>query len=154
MGPVAEGLADAQLVVVREASSVNDNPLVDPAGGGSVWHTGEQGRLAQMAGECLQVQGAASAAAAAVGAAPDAPSPQLLMLPMLPLANAGNFMGNSIARALDGVKLDIAAMANWWVSDVERLLGDGCAAGSAAVLQVSLHPFPPLPSSALAGATR
>jgi phenylalanine ammonia-lyase len=74
LGPLAETLDQAQTVVEREANSVNDNPLIDPASD-SVYHT-------------------------------------------------GNFYGAHIARAMDGLKLDLANLANWLHSVMALLMDD------------------------------
>lgn len=74
LGPMAETLDQAQTVIEREANSVNDNPLIDPASD-RVYHT-------------------------------------------------GNFYGAHIARAMDGLKLDLANLANWLHSVMALLMDD------------------------------
>ena len=74
LGPMHESLAQARAVVEREANSVNDNPLIDPASD-RVYHT-------------------------------------------------GNFYGAHIARAMDGLKLDLANLANWLHSVMALLMDD------------------------------
>jgi phenylalanine ammonia-lyase len=74
LGPMHETLAQAREVVEREANSVNDNPLVDPASD-RVYHT-------------------------------------------------GNFYGAHVARAMDGLKLDLANLANWLHSVMALLMDD------------------------------
>jgi len=67
-------LEQVKMVVEREANSVNDNPLIDPAAE-RVYHT-------------------------------------------------GNFFGAHIARAMDGMKLDIANLANWLHSLMALLMDE------------------------------
>jgi len=74
LGPMLETLEQVKLVVEREANSVNDNPLIDPAAD-RVYHT-------------------------------------------------GNFFGAHIARAMDGMKLDIANLANWLHSLMALLMDE------------------------------
>ena len=74
LGPMHETLQQVLSVVEREANSVNDNPLVDPASD-RVYHT-------------------------------------------------GNFYGAHIARAMDGLKLDLANLANWLHSVLALLMDD------------------------------
>jgi phenylalanine ammonia-lyase len=74
LGPMLESLEQVKTVVEREANSVNDNPLVDPAAD-RVYHT-------------------------------------------------GNFYGAHIARAMDGLKLDIANLANWLHSLMALLMDE------------------------------
>jgi phenylalanine ammonia-lyase len=74
LGPMLETLEQARTVVEREANSVNDNPLIDPAAH-RVYHT-------------------------------------------------GNFFGAHIARAMDGLKLDIANLANWMHSLMALLMDE------------------------------
>jgi phenylalanine ammonia-lyase len=74
LGPMLESLEQVRTVVEREANSVNDNPLIDPATDG-VYHT-------------------------------------------------GNFFGAHIARAMDGLKLDLANLANWLHSLMALLMDD------------------------------
>lgn len=69
-----ESLEQVTTVVEREANSVNDNPLIDPATD-RVYHT-------------------------------------------------GNFFGAHIARAMDGLKLDLANLANWLHSLMALLMDD------------------------------
>jgi phenylalanine ammonia-lyase len=90
LGPVLEALEQAQTVIEREANSVNDNPLIDPAAG-RVHHT-------------------------------------------------GNFYGAHIARAMDGLKLDIANLANWQHSLMALLMDERFSNG----LPPSLSPHPGL----------
>lgn len=88
LGPVQETLEQVRTVVEREANSVNDNPLVDPAAG-RVFHT-------------------------------------------------GNFYGAHVARAMDGLKLDLANLANWLHSLLALLMDDRFSNG----LPPSLSPHP------------
>jgi phenylalanine ammonia-lyase len=88
LGPMYETLGQARSVVEREANSVNDNPLVDPASG-RVHHT-------------------------------------------------GNFYGAHVARAMDGLKLDMANLANWLHSVMALLMDDRFSNG----LPPSLSPHP------------
>ena len=74
LGPMQETLEQCRAVIEREANSVNDNPLIDPAAD-QVYHT-------------------------------------------------GNFYGAHIARALDGLKLDLANLANWLHSLIALLMDD------------------------------
>jgi phenylalanine ammonia-lyase len=74
LGPMLETLEQVTTVVEREANSVNDNPLIDPAAD-RVYHT-------------------------------------------------GNFYGAHIARAMDGMKLDIANLANWLHSLMALLMDE------------------------------
>jgi phenylalanine ammonia-lyase len=74
LGPIAETLEQCRTVIEREANSVNDNPLIDPATD-RVYHT-------------------------------------------------GNFYGAHIARAMDGLKLDLANLANWLHSIMALLMDD------------------------------
>jgi phenylalanine ammonia-lyase len=86
LGPMLETLEQAQAVVEREANSVNDNPLIDPASD-RVYHT-------------------------------------------------GNFYGAHIARAMDGLKLDLTNLANWTHSLMALLMDDRFSGG----LPASLSP--------------
>jgi phenylalanine ammonia-lyase len=79
LGPMQETLQQCRTVVEREANSVNDNPLVDPAAD-RVYHT-------------------------------------------------GNFYGAHIARAMDGLKLDLANLANWLHSLMALLMDDRFSGG-------------------------
>ena len=88
LGPMHESLEYARLVLEREANSVNDNPLIDPASQ-HVHHT-------------------------------------------------GNFYGAHIARAMDGLKLDLANLANWTHSLMNLLMDDRFSNG----LPPSLSPHP------------
>jgi phenylalanine ammonia-lyase len=88
LGPMQEALAQAREVIEREANSVNDNPLVDPASD-RVYHT-------------------------------------------------GNFYGAHIARTMDGLKLDLANLANWTHSLMALLMDDRFSNG----LPPSLSPHP------------
>ena len=90
LGPMLETLEQAQAVVEREANSVNDNPLIDPASD-RVYHT-------------------------------------------------GNFYGAHIARAMDGLKIDLANLANWQHSVMALLMDDRFSNG----LPPSLSPHPGL----------
>jgi phenylalanine ammonia-lyase len=90
LGPMLESLEQARTVVEREANSVNDNPLIDPASD-RVYHT-------------------------------------------------GNFYGAHIARAMDGLKLDLANLANWLHSIMALLMDDRFSNG----LPPSLSPHPGL----------
>lgn len=90
LGPVHEALDEAQAVVEREANSVNDNPLIDPASD-SVHHT-------------------------------------------------GNFYGAHVARAMDGLKIDLANVANWLHAVMALLMDDRFSNG----LPPSLSPHPGL----------
>jgi phenylalanine ammonia-lyase len=74
LGPMLETLEQTRTVVEREANSVNDNPLIDPASN-RVYHT-------------------------------------------------GNFYGAHIARAMDGLKLDLANLANWLHSIMALLMDE------------------------------
>jgi phenylalanine ammonia-lyase len=74
LGPMLETLEQVKTVVEREANSVNDNPLIDPAAD-RVYHT-------------------------------------------------GNFFGAHIARAMDGLKLDMANLANWMHSLMALLMDE------------------------------
>ncbi len=74
LGPMHESLEQSRTVMEREANSVNDNPLIDPAAD-QVYHT-------------------------------------------------GNFYGAHIARAMDGLKLDLANLANWLHSLMALLMDD------------------------------
>jgi phenylalanine ammonia-lyase len=74
LGPMFESLEQVRTVIEREANSVNDNPLIDPATD-RVYHT-------------------------------------------------GNFYGAHIARAMDGMKLDLANLANWMHSLMALLMDD------------------------------
>lgn len=74
LGPMHEALEHARLIVEREANSVNDNPLIDPASD-RVHHT-------------------------------------------------GNFYGAHIARSMDGLKIDLANLANWLHSLMALLMDD------------------------------
>ena len=74
LGPMHETLEQARAVIEREANSVNDNPLIDPAAD-EVYHT-------------------------------------------------GNFYGAHIARAMDGLKLDLANLANWLHALMALLMDD------------------------------
>jgi phenylalanine ammonia-lyase len=74
LGPMVETLEQARVVIEREANSVNDNPLIDPASD-HVYHT-------------------------------------------------GNFYGAHVARAMDGLKLDLANLANWLHSVMALLMDD------------------------------
>ena len=74
LGPMFETLGQVRTVIEREANSVNDNPLIDPASD-RVYHT-------------------------------------------------GNFYGAHIARAMDGLKLDLANLANWMHSLMALLMDD------------------------------
>ena len=74
LGPMLESLEQCRTVVEREANSVNDNPLIDPATD-QVYHT-------------------------------------------------GNFYGAHVARAMDGLKLDLANLANWLHSLMALLMDD------------------------------
>lgn len=74
LGPMQETLEQCRTVIEREANSVNDNPLIDPAAE-RVYHT-------------------------------------------------GNFYGAHIARAMDGLKLDLANLANWLHSLMALLMDD------------------------------
>ncbi len=85
-----EGLEQVRAVVEREANSVNDNPLVDPASD-RVYHT-------------------------------------------------GNFYGAHVARAMDGLKIDMANLANWLHSLMALLMDDRFSNG----LPPSLSPHPGL----------
>ena len=88
LGPMLESLEQVRTVVEREANSVNDNPLIDPASD-AVYHT-------------------------------------------------GNFYGAHIARAMDGLKLDIANLANWMHSVMALLMDERFSGG----LPNSLSPHP------------
>jgi phenylalanine ammonia-lyase len=88
LGPMQETLAAVREVIEREANSVNDNPLIDPASD-RVYHT-------------------------------------------------GNFYGAHIARAMDGLKLDLANLANWMHSVLALLMDDRFSNG----LPPSLSPHP------------
>ena len=90
LGPMLENLEHAQLVVEREANSVNDNPLIDPAAD-RVYHT-------------------------------------------------GNFFGAHVARAMDGLKLDMANLGNWLHSLLALLMDERFSGG----LPPSLSPKPGL----------
>jgi phenylalanine ammonia-lyase len=90
LGPMLESLDQAQVVVEREANSVNDNPLIDPASD-RVYHT-------------------------------------------------GNFYGAHIARAMDGLKLDLCNLANWTHSVMALLMDERFSSG----LPPSLSPHPGL----------
>jgi phenylalanine ammonia-lyase len=90
LGPMLETLEQVRTVVEREANSVNDNPLIDPASD-RVYHT-------------------------------------------------GNFYGAHIARAMDGLKLDLANLANWTHSLMALLMDDRFSNG----LPPSLSPHPGL----------
>lgn len=90
LGPMLETLEQVKTVVEREANSVNDNPLVDPASD-RVYHT-------------------------------------------------GNFFGAHIARAMDGLKLDLANLANWLHSLMALLMDERFSNG----LPPSLSPNPGL----------
>lgn len=90
LGPMLETLEQIKTVVEREANSVNDNPLIDPASG-RVYHT-------------------------------------------------GNFFGAHIARAMDGLKLDMANLANWLHSLMALLMDERFSNG----LPPSLSPHPGL----------
>jgi phenylalanine ammonia-lyase len=79
LGPLLETLDQVKTVIEREANSVNDNPLVDPAAD-RVYHT-------------------------------------------------GNFFGAHIARAMDGLKLDLANLANWLHSLMALLMDDRSSNG-------------------------
>lgn len=72
LGPMHETLEQARAIIEREANSVNDNPLIDPASD-HVHHT-------------------------------------------------GNFYGAHVARAMDGLKIDIANLANWLHSVMALLM--------------------------------
>jgi phenylalanine ammonia-lyase len=74
LGPMQETLEQCRTVIEREANSVNDNPLIDPAAE-QVYHT-------------------------------------------------GNFYGAHIARAMDGLKLDLANLANWLHSLMALLMDE------------------------------
>jgi phenylalanine ammonia-lyase len=74
LGPMQETLEQCRTVIEREANSVNDNPLIDPATD-QVYHT-------------------------------------------------GNFYGAHIARAMDGLKLDLANLANWLHSLMALMMDD------------------------------
>jgi phenylalanine ammonia-lyase len=74
LGPMHEVLEQVRVVIEREANSVNDNPLIDPASD-RVFHT-------------------------------------------------GNFYGAHLARAMDGLKLDLANLANWMHSVMALLMDD------------------------------
>jgi phenylalanine ammonia-lyase len=74
LGPMLETLEQVKTVIEREANSVNDNPLIDPAAE-RVYHT-------------------------------------------------GNFFGAHVARAMDGMKLDIANLANWLHSLMALLMDE------------------------------
>ena len=88
LGPMEESLEQARAVVEREANSVNDNPLIDPASD-RVYHT-------------------------------------------------GNFYGAHVARAMDGLKLDLANTGNWLHSLMALLMDDRFSNG----LPPSLSPHP------------
>jgi phenylalanine ammonia-lyase len=88
LGPMLETLEQVRTVVEREANSVNDNPLIDPASD-RVYHT-------------------------------------------------GNFYGAHIARAMDGLKLDLANLANWLHSIMALLMDERFSNG----LPPSLSPHP------------
>ncbi len=90
LGAMLESLEQATTVVEREANSVNDNPLIDPAAD-RVYHT-------------------------------------------------GNFFGGHIARAMDGLKLDLANLANWQHSLLALLMDERFSNG----LPPSLSPHPGL----------
>ena len=90
LGPMLETLEEATAVIEREANSVNDNPLIDPAAQ-RVYHT-------------------------------------------------GNFFGAHIARAMDGLKLDIANLSNWMHSLMALLMDERFSHG----LPPSLSPHPGL----------
>ncbi|HWB84903.1 MAG TPA: aromatic amino acid ammonia-lyase [Bryobacteraceae bacterium] len=90
LGPMHETLEEVRVVVEREANSVNDNPLIDPASE-RVFHT-------------------------------------------------GNFYGAHIARAMDGLKIDVANLANWLHSVTSLLMDDRFSNG----LPPSLSPHPGL----------
>lgn len=90
LGPMHEALEQARQVVEREANSVNDNPLIDPASD-RVHHT-------------------------------------------------GNFYGAHIARAMDGLKIDLANLANWLHAIMALLIDDRFSNG----LPPSLSPHPGL----------
>ncbi len=90
LGPMIESLEQAIAVVQREANSVNDNPLIDPAAD-RVYHT-------------------------------------------------GNFFGAHVARAMDGLKLDLANLANWQHSLMALLMDERFSNG----LPPSLSPHPGL----------
>jgi phenylalanine ammonia-lyase len=90
LGPIHESLQQARTVVEREANSVNDNPLIDPASD-SVHHT-------------------------------------------------GNFYGGHVARAMDGLKIDLANLANWLHAVMALLMDDRFSNG----LPPSLSPHPGL----------
>ena len=90
LGPMLETLQQAREVIEREANSVNDNPLIDPASD-RVYHT-------------------------------------------------GNFYGAHIARAMDGLKLDLANLANWLHSIMALLMDSRFSNG----LPNSLSPHPGL----------
>lgn len=74
LGPMHEALEQARAIIEREANSVNDNPMIDPASD-RVHHT-------------------------------------------------GNFYGAHIARAMDGLKLDVANLANWLHSVMALLMDE------------------------------
>jgi phenylalanine ammonia-lyase len=74
LGPMLETLQQVREIIEREANSVNDNPLIDPATD-RVYHT-------------------------------------------------GNFYGAHIARAMDGLKIDLANLANWTHSIMALLMDD------------------------------
>ena len=90
LGPMLETLEQVKAVVEREANSVNDNPLVDPATD-RVYHP-------------------------------------------------GNFFGAHVARAMDGLKLDLANLANWLHSLMALLMDERFSNG----LPPSLSPKPGL----------